>query len=488
MSRHTETLNLSSLRRRAFLKTGLGLGTLPLASLLSGSRLFAADRQGAASSARGGVVDALHFAPTAKRVIFMHMLGAVSQVDTFDYKPTLIKMHGQEIPPSVKGNSRVSTMVAGQTSFPIVQPLAPFKQRGNSGAWVSDLLPYTAAIADDLCFIKSMTTTQVNHDPASKLLHTGFQLPGRPSEGAWVSYGLGSENQNLPAFVVFTSLFGPGANALDTSAWGSGFLPSQFQGVPFRSGAEPVLYLQNPAGVDKAGRRGFIDFVDQLAKVQYGSSLDEEIPSKISQYEMAFRMQTSVPEVANISDEPDHILDMYGPDVRTPGTFARNCLLARRLAERDVRFISIVHSSWDDHFSIALHHPENCLVTDQPSAALVTDLKQRGLLKDTLVIWGSEFGRTSFAQGNLNAGFGRDHHGECFTHWLAGGGIKAGYTHGETDDFSYNVTKDPVEVYDLQATLLRTLGIDHERLTFKSQGRDFRLTDVQGRVVKEILA
>jgi hypothetical protein len=323
------------------------------------------------------------------------------------------------------------------------------------GAWVSDLLPYTAAIADDLCFIKSMTTTQVNHDPASKLLHTGFQLPGRPAEGA-----------NLPAFVVFTSQFGPAASALDTSAWGSGFLPSQSQGVPFRSGAEPVLYVQNPAGVDKAGRRGFIDFVDQLAKAQYGNSLDEDIPSKISQYEMAFRMQTSVAEVANISDEPDHILDMYGPDVRTPGTFARNCLLARRLAERDVRFISVGHSSWDDHFSIARLHPENCKVTEQPSASLVTDLKQRGLLKETLVIWGSEFGRTSFAQGNL----------------------KAGYTHGETDDFSYNVTKDPVEVYDLQATLLHTLGIDHERLTFKSQGRDFRLTDAQGRVVKEVLA
>jgi hypothetical protein len=327
----------------------------------------------------------------------------------------------------------------------------------------------------------------VNHDPAAKFLHTGFQLAGRPPEGAWVAYAIGSENQNLPAFVAFTSgTFGGVSH--DASNWGSGFLPSQYQGVPFRAGKDPVLYVSNPNGMDMQDRRGMLDVIGKLSETQHEISDDPEIPAKISQYEMAYRMMTSVPEVADISKEPDRILDMYGPEVRKPGTFARNCLLARRLAERDVRFISVMHVGWDHHTNILQRHPPDCLMVDQPSAALVADLKQRGLLKDTLVMWGSEFGRTSFAQGPIDSNVGRDHHGNNFTWWLAGGGVKPGFSYGETDDFSYNAVTPPVEIHDAHATMLHILGIDHERLTYRSQGRDFRLTDVAGRLVKEILA
>jgi hypothetical protein len=475
----------AALARRSFLKTGLGLGSLALAQLRQ-NKLYAAETGVTIKS--HGVITAPHFPPRAKRVISIHMLGAVSQVDSFDYKPMLEKMQGQEIPPSIRGKGRLSTMSAAQSAFPILKPLRPFEQHGESGAWVSGLFPYTAKIVDDLCFIKTMRTDHVNHDPAAKFLHTGFQLAGRPSDGAWVNYALGSENENLPAFVVFTSQGNPQGQSHDSSNWGSGFLPSQYQGVPFRAGKYPVLYVSDPPGVEAKDRRALLNIMERLANWQEERSNDPEIPSTISQYEMAYRMQTSVPEVADISNEPDHVLDMYGPDVRTPGTFARNCLLARRLAERDVRFISLFHAGWDHHTNIVQGHPIDCKLVDQGSAALVADLKQRGLLKDTLVIWGSEFGRTSFAQGVIDSNVGRDHHGNNFTYWLAGGGVKPGHSFGETDDFSYNPITPSVEVHDLHATMLNILGIDHERLTYRSQGRDFRLTDVSGRVVKDILA
>jgi len=348
-------------------------------------------------------------------------------------------------------------------------------------------LPFTRAVADELCIIRTMNTEHVNHDPASKFLHTGFQIAGRPSGGAWVNYALGSDNQDLPTFVVMSSGNAAGV-PIDAAAWGSGFLPSHHQGVLFRSGDNPVPYVNNPDGLTLADRRAMLDVIGTLSRAQNAASNDPEILSRVSQYEMSYRMQTSVPEVADISKEPDHVLDLYGPDVRKPGTFARNCLLARRLAERDVRFISVMHVGWDHHTNILQRHPPDCLMVDQPSAALVADLKQRGLLKDTLVMWGSEFGRTSFAQGPIDSNVGRDHHGNNFTWWLAGGGVKPGFSYGETDDFSYNAVTPSVEIHDAHATMLHILGIDHERLTYRSQGRDFRLTDVAGRVVKGILS
>ena len=420
-------------------------------------------------------------------MIFVHTLGAISQADTFDYKPMLEQMHGEELPPSVRGTRRLSTMVGGQTSFPIVGPVAPFKQYGESGAWVSDLLPYTSEIVDDLCFIKSMYTEQVNHDPAAKFLHTGFQLPGRPSDGAWLSYALGSNNKDLPAFVVMES---GSASAVpnDTANYGTGFLPSQYQGVKFRPGEDPVPYVSNPEGLTSDSRTAMLDVVSSLARDQYQVSRDPDILSRVVQYEMAHRMQTSVPELADISSEPQHILDMYGEDVHTPGSFARNALLARRLAERDVRYVGLFDMGWDAHAGIAGLEPRKCGDIDQGVAALVKDLKQRGLLEDTLVIFATEFGRTAFAQGTLTSNYGRDHHGGNFVYWMAGAGVKAGMSHGESDDFSYNIASDPVSIHDFSATMLHLLGIDHERLTFRYQGRDFRLTDIHGRVVHEILA
>src|SRR5262245_31990390 len=396
-------------------------------------------------------------------------------------------MHGQELPESVRGGKRLSTMVAGQTSFPVVGPIAKFQPGGKSGLMISDLMPYTRDIADDITVIRTMHTEHVNHDPASKFLHTGFQIAGRPSGGAWVNYALGSNNQDLPTFIVMSSGQSNGV-PIDAAAWGAGFLPSHYQGVLFRSSQQPVPYISNPNGVTAKDRRDMLDAIGDVANLQHQVSNDPEIPSKLSQYEMSYRMQTSVPEVADISDEPDHVLDLYGPDVRKPGTFARNCLLARRLAERDVRHTMIVHMGWDHHGGIVARLPASCREVDQPSAALVSDLKQRGLLDDTLVVFGTEFGRTSFAQGTLKTNFGRDHHGGNFCVWLAGGGVKAGLVYGETDDFGYNIVKDPVHIHDLNATVLHLLGIDHERLTYRSQGREFRLTDVAGKVVKGILA
>jgi len=482
---HQLTNTFDRERRKFLLQLGAGLGWLTAAELV-GAPAWAQAPSGDKPYSRG-VLTASHFKPTAKRVIYLHMLGAVSQADTFDYKPVLEKMHGQELPASVRGNTRLSTMVQGQTSFPVVGPIAKFKAGGKSGAMVSDLLPYTRNIADDITIIRTMHTEHVNHDPASKFLHTGFQIAGRPSGGAWVNYALGSNNQDLPTFIVMSSGQSNGV-PIDAAAWGSGFLPSHYQGVLFRSSQQPVPYISNPDGVTRKDRREMLDAIADVATLQHQMSNDPEIPSKLSQYEMSYRMQTSVPDVADISDEPDHVLDLYGPDVRKPGTFARNCLLARRLAERDVRYTMVVQLGWDHHFGIPRLLPASCLTVDQPSAGLVTDLKQRGLLDDTLVIFGTEFGRTSFAQGALKGDYGRDHHGPAFSLWMAGGGIKGGLVYGETDDFSFNIVKDGVHIHDFNATILRTLGIDHTKLTYRAQGRDFRLTDVGGKVVTDLLA
>jgi hypothetical protein len=480
-----ECCDVDHARRSFLLNAGAGLGALSLLDLLGAG---SASAQAVEEAMNAGVLGAGQIPARAKRVIMLHMLGAISHVDTFDYKPMLVKMHGQDLPASVRETQRLSTMSGGQSSFPIVGPLRPFRQHGESGAWVSDFLPYTGAIADELCFVKSMHTEHVNHDPASKFLHTGFQLAGRPSAGAWVSYALGSDNRDLPNFVVMNSGVSVGVPQ-DAAIWGSGFLPSHHQGVEFRAATDPVLYVNNPDGVDRADRRAMLDSLAALARLQHEKSNDPEILSRVSQYEMAYRMQASIPEVADISDEPEHVLQMYGPDVRMPGTFARNCLIARRLAERGVKYQTLFGMGWDHHLAIKQSFPVRCAEIDQPSAALVMDLKQRGLLDDTLVMFGSEFGRTPFAQGQIdNPLVGRDHHGGCFTWWLAGGGVNAGHSHGETDDFSYNVVKDPVHIHDLNATLLHILGLDHERLTFRFQGRDYRLTDVHGKVVQQILA
>ncbi len=476
---------LPNLARRTFLAKGsLGIGGLALAQLLG------TPGRAAELSQRGtGILGSTHFPARAKRVIYLHMYGAISHVDTFDYRPKLEEMHGQQIPASVMGEGRVSTMVLGQTAFPLVRNLAKFERRGKSGAWVSDFFPHLGGVADDLCFIKSMHTDHVNHNPAAQFIQSGFQLAGRPSFGAWVNYGLGTDNKNLPSFIVMNNM-GPGQGQnIDSAIFGSGFLPSHYQGVQFLKGSTPVYYVDQPNGVTRAEQGHDIETIDALALAQYEQSADSEVLSKISTYEMAYRMQSSVPEAVDISDEPEHVLEMYGPEVRDPNSFARQCLLARRLAERDVKFTQLFYNGWDFHFAIEKSQPIMAKTADQPIAALIKDLKQRGLLDDTLVVFASEFGRTPFSQGDISSPlFGRDHHPYAFTTWLAGAGVKAGYSHGETDDFGYNVVKDPVHVHDFNATLMYLLGIDHERLTFRFQGRDFRLTDVHGKVVKEVLA
>ena len=432
-----------------------------------------------------------HFAPTAKRVIYLFQSGAPSQIDLFDHKPALAALRAKELPDSVRQGQRLTGMTATQASFPVAPSLFTFAQYGQSGAPVSELMPHTARVVDDLCFIKSMNTEQINHDPAVTFCQTGFQLAGRPSIGSWLAYGLGSENKELPAFVVMISQ-GSGNMSdqpLYDRLWGSGFLPSKYQGVKFRAGNDPVLYLSNPPGVDPAMRRRYLDDLAQLNDVNLREFNDPEISTRISQYEMAYKMQTSVPELTDLSKESEQTFNLYGPDARRPGTFAANCLLARRLAERGVRFIQLFHRGWDQHTNLPKQIRGQAKDTDQASAALITDLKQRGLLKDTLVVWGGEFGRTVYSQGKLTADdYGRDHHPRAFTIWLSGGGVKPGLTHGESDDFSYNIVRDPVDVHDLHATILRTLGIDHTKLTFKFQGRHFRLTDVKGRAVTEVLS
>jgi hypothetical protein len=467
---------LAVTRRHFFQRTAAGIGIPALASLLR---------------AETGALPGLpHFPPKAKRVIYLHQSGAPSQLDLFDYKPALEKLHGTELPGSVRLGQRITGMTSGQSSFPVTKSKFTFKQYGQSGAWLSELLPYTSKIADDIAIVKTTNTEAINHDPAITFIQTGSQQPGRPSFGSWVTYGLGSENQNLPAFVVLIAQ----SSAINTDQplfsrlWGNGFLPSKYQGVNFRASGDPVLYLSNPDGIDANTRRRMLDGISKLNQMSADTYGDPEIETRIAQYEMAFRMQTSVPDLMDLSKEPKSTFDLYGPEARKPGTYASHCLLARRMAERGVRFIQIYKRGWDQHNDLPRDLALQCKSVDQPSAALVQDLKQRGLLDDTLVIWGGEFGRTVYCQGKLMDGnYGRDHHPRCFATWMAGGGVKPGMTLGETDDFSYNVVSDPVHVHDVQATVLRCLGIDHKRLTFKFQGRHFRLTDVAGEVVDKLL-
>jgi hypothetical protein len=430
-----------------------------------------------------------HFAGKAKRVIYLFQHGAPSQLDLFDYKPDLATQRGKELPESIRKGQRLTGMTAFQASFPSAPSIFQFKQYGSGGVWFSELLPHTARMADDICVVKSMHTEAINHDPAVTFFQTGFQLAGRPSMGAWLSYGLGSVNQDLPAFVVMVSQGKGAAQALADRAWGSGFLPTKYQGVKFRAAADPVLYLSNPDGYEPTARRRFLDDLGKLNTLKLEEAHDPEISTRIAQYEMAFRMQSSVPELTDLSKEPQSIFDLYGPDARTPGTYAANCILARRLAERGVRFIQLFHRGWDQHGNLPRDIRKQCEQTDQPSAALLEDLKQRGMLDDTLVIWGGEFGRTVYSQGELTeTNYGRDHHPRCFSMWLAGGGVQGGRAYGETDDFSYNIVENPVDVHDLHATSLHLLGVDHTKLTYKFQGRHYRLTDVQGRVVKALLS
>lgn len=433
-----------------------------------------------------------HFAPRAKRLIYLHLNGAPSQLDTFDYKPGLQARFGEELPDSVRQGQRITTMTSGQAKFPIAPSQFKFAEHGQSGLWVSELLPWTARLADDITVVKSVHTNAINHDPACTFLMTGSELPGKASLGSWISYGLGSENNDLPAFVVLTPRWSSksAAQALFTRMWTSGFLPGRYNGVALRSAGDPVLFLENPTGVDRDARRAMLDSLgsfNRLAHERYG---DPETLTRIAQYEMAFRMQTSVPDLTNLSQESQATLDLYGSDAAKPGTFAASCLLARRLAERDVRVVQILHRGWDQHSNLPTDHKLQCQDVDQACYGLVTDLKQRGLLDETLIVWAGEFGRTVYSQGTLtNTNYGRDHHPRCFTVWLAGGGVKRGYVHGETDDFSYNVARDPVSLYDLNATLLHCLGIDHTRLTHRFQGLDQRLTGVEpATVVKQILA
>jgi hypothetical protein len=430
-----------------------------------------------------------HFPPTAKRVIYLFQHGAPSQLDIFDHKPNLAARRGEELPDSIRQGQRLTGMTAYQAKFPTAPTIFQFAQHGQSGQWLSELLPYTARIADDICVIRSLHTDAINHDPAVTFFQTGFQLAGRPSIGSWISYGLGSDNKDLPAFIVMVSQGMGNTQALADRQWSSGFMPTQHQGVKFRSGADPVLYLSNPDGYEDAARRRFLDDLARLNEVRAKTDPDPDITARVGQYEMAYKMQHSVPELTDLSKEPESTFDLYGPDSRTPGTFAANCILARRMAERGVRFVQLFHRGWDAHNNLPKEVRGQCLQTDQPSAALVMDLKRRGLLKDTLVVWGGEFGRTVYSQGVLTeTNYGRDHHPRCFSMWMAGGGIKPGVSYGETDDFGYNIVRDPMEVHDLHATMLHCLGIDHTRLTYKYQGRHYRLTDVRGNLVQALLA
>jgi len=466
---------IHELSRRTWLQQ-TGIGTAALAALMP--------------SALRATETPSHFPARAKRIISLFQSGAPSQLDLFDWKPNLANRRGEELPDSIRRGQRLTGMTATQTSFPVAPTKYQFAQHGESGAWISELLPHTAGIADKLSFIKTLHTEAINHDPAVTFFQTGAQLAGRPSLGAWLAYGLGSENRDLPTFVVMISQGSgnPNDQPLYDRLWGSGFLPSQYQGVKFRSVGEPVLYLSNPSGIDTAARRRWLDDLAKLNQMKLSQAGDPEIATRIAQYEMAFRMQASVPELTDLSSEPKHTFDMYGPDAGKPGTFAANCLLARRLVERGVRCVQLFHRGWDQHTKLPTQIVGQCRDTDQASAALIRDLEQRGLLDDTLVVWGGEFGRTVYCQGTLTAeDYGRDHHPRCFTAWMAGGGIKPGQSVGVTDDYSYNIAERPVHVHDFHATMLHCLGIDHTRLTFRAQGRDFRLTDVHGEVVRELV-
>ncbi|PWJ55008.1 uncharacterized protein DUF1501 [Dyadobacter jejuensis] len=490
-------LNKKLDRRQFLTKTTLGLGAMALGSLYGANKLFGASQQGPVKAAgmtsdadmQEEILRALpHFAPKAKRVVFLFMSGGPSQFETFDYKPKLADMFGQDLPDSVRQGQRLTGMSANQSSLPIAPSIYKFGRYGKSNTPVSELMPYTAKVVDELCIIKSLYTDAINHDPAITFFQTGNQLPGRPCIGSWISYGLGSDNHNLPTFISLISKNGNG-QPLYSRLWGSGFLPSKYEGVQFRGGKDPVLFLNNPEGYDGADRQQMLQYLKELNDVQQSAYADPEIESRMAQYEMAYRMQTSVPEVMDVSKESEEVFELYGPDSRNPGTYAANCLLARKLLQKDVKFVQLYHQGWDQHGGLPGGIKNQCKNTDQGTAALIMDLKRTGLLEDTLVIWGGEFGRTVYSQGQLTpTNYGRDHHPRCFTMWMAGAGVKPGISFGETDDFSYNITQNPVHVHDFQATMMHLMGIDHERLTYKFQGRRFRLTDVHGHVVKDILS
>ncbi len=466
--------------RRDFLtRSGMGLGSIALADLL-------AQEASAAEPKDRGVLGEPHTAAKAKRIIYLFMSGAPSHLDLLDYKPLLNRMNGQQLPDSVRGTQRLTGMSGNQSSIPLVGSPFQFRQHGDGGAWFSELLPHTASMANELCVVNSMYTEAINHGPGVTFLQTGTQIAGRPSIGAWLSYGLGQDNSNLPSFVVLITK-DKGGQPLGAHLWGSGFLPTRHQGVQFRAAQDPVLYLGNPAGVSRDSRRLLLDRLKELHEHQFSQTPDSEIQNRIDHYEMAFSMQSSVPEATDFSQESRAVLDEYGPDVSTPGTFAANCLLARRLTERGVRFVQLYHQDWDHHSGLPGALPNLCRETDQPAAALVKDLRQRGLLDDTLVVWGGEFGRTNYCQGKISADFGRDHHPRCFSIWLAGGGVKPGSLYGSSCEFGYNVATDGLHVHDLHATIMHLLGIDHEQLTYRFQGRRYRLTDVHGNVVHGIV-
>jgi hypothetical protein len=471
------------LDRRNFLnRTAMGMGAIALQQLLSPLGASAGTLEEQIQSALPMI------APKAKRVVFLFMAGGPSQFESFDYKPKLQQLYGTQLPDSIRKGQRLTGMSANQSSLPVVPSVYKFKQHGENRTWVSELLPHTAGVVDELCIIKSMYTEQINHDPAITFFQTGHQLPGRPSIGSWISYGLGSENKNLPAFIVLVSKDASKDQPLYARLWGNGFLPSEHQGVQFRSGNDPVLFLKDPEGYDGADREEMLKYLRQLNELQNQPWSDPEVNARISQYEMAFKMQTSVPEIMDLSKEPQEVFDLYGAESKNSGSYAANCLLARKLLEKDVRFVQLYHQGWDHHGSLPKGMEHQCKQIDKPTAALITDLKRRGMLDDTLVIWGGEFGRTVYSQGKIAAdNYGRDHHPRCFTMWMAGAGVKKSFSYGSTDDFSYNILKDPVHIHDFQATLLHLMGVDHEQLTFKFQGRRFRLTDVHGKVVREVL-
>jgi hypothetical protein len=487
-----EKLNRQLDRRNFLTKTSLGMGAMALSTLLGSDVWSQAKNSGETTAAdiEKEILRALpHFAPKAKRVVFLFMSGGPSQFETFDYKPKLTNLFGQDLPESIRKGQRLTSMSANQSILPVVPSRFGFKQYGESQTWVSELLPHTAQVVDELCVIKSIYTEAINHDPAITFFQTGNQLPGRPSMGSWISYGLGSDNHNLPSFIVLISKNGDKDQPLYARLWGNGFLPTEHQGVQFRSGKDPVLFLEDPEGYDRSDRREMLNYLKKLNQLQNETYGDPEVNARIAQYEMAFRMQASVPEVMDISQEPEETFKLYGPDSKDPGTYAANCILARKLLEKDVKFVQLYHQGWDHHGGLPAGIKKQCKDIDQPTAAFITDLKRRGLLEDTLVIWGGEFGRTVYSQGKLFPDdYGRDHHPKCFTMWMAGAGVKAGFTFGETDDFSYNIVKDPVHVHDFHATIMHLMGIDHERLTYKFQGRRFRLTDVSGNVVKSLLS
>jgi hypothetical protein len=466
-------------RREMLQQFGMGLGSIALSQLLATPDAATAQEKGHYKLER---------VPQAKRIIYLFQSGGPSQIDLFDYKPELEKVHGEQLPSDIRKGQRLTSMSGNQASLPMVKSPFKFSQHGESGQWMSELLPHIAKIADELCIVRSMHTEAINHGPAVTHMQTGSQFPGRPSMGAWLDYGLGTENENLPSFVVLVTK-NKGGQPLITRLWGSGFLPSKYQGTRFRSGKDPVLYLSNPQGLDSTGRRLMLDRLRELHELKLAEAADPKLEDRIAQYELAFRMQSSIPDVTNVADEPEHIFKLYGDAARQPGSFAANCLLARRLAERGVRFIQLYHPGWDQHGGLVGGLRGQAKETDQASAALVMDLKQRGLLEDTIVIWGGEFGRTNYCQGKLNGNnFGRDHHPRCFSLWMAGGGYKGGVTYGETGPLGYNIHENPMHVHDFHATLLHQLGIDHEQLTYRYQGRRFRLTDVHGQVVREIVS